>query len=132
MSEPSSLFPKSAQGSSVLAQDPSNPQTYFNGFNQFTHSEYFIPVTAVAALLAYQFMKGLKGPRKIEGSAYWAKAEHIKRAKELCLKSNASADPFEVSFQLGNIPLFDVVTSAPNLWSAEDGEIFRYPKSAHF
>ena len=124
MSEPSSLFPKSAQGSSVLAQDPSNPQTYFNGFNQFTHSEYFIPVTAVAALLAYQFMKGLKGPRKIEGSAYWAKAEHIKRAKELCLKSNASSDPFEISFQLGNIPLFDVVTSVLTFGAPKTGKSF--------
>ena len=123
MPEPTSLFPTSSKKSqSLLSQDPNNPQTYFNAFNQFTHSEYLLPISALAGIFAYKFFKGLKGPAPITGSAYWAKAEHVKRAKELCLKSNASPDPLEVSFLVGNVPLFDVVTSVLTFGAPKTGK----------
>ena len=123
MPEPTSSLPKSSQ-SGLLSQDPSNPQTYGNAFYQFTHSEFLLPVAVITALLTYRFVNGLKGPKKIQGSAYWAKPEHIKRAKELCLKSKASDDPLEHSFLVGNVPIFDVVTSVVTWGAPKTGKSF--------
>jgi type IV secretory pathway TraG/TraD family ATPase VirD4 len=127
MAKPTTLFPADSNHSrptSFLSQDPNNPQTYFKAFNQFTHSEYFFPISVLAGIFAYKFFKSLKGPAPIKGSAYWAKPEQIRRAKELCLKQNASSDPLEISFRLGNIPLLDAVTSAITFGAPKTGKSF--------
>jgi type IV secretory pathway TraG/TraD family ATPase VirD4 len=109
---------------SLLSSDPNIPQTYVTAFQQFTHSDYFVPVCLLAGIGAYKFYKSIQGPAPIKGSAYWAKPEHIRRAKELCLKQNASSDPLEISFQLGNIPLLDAVTSVITFGAPKTGKSF--------
>jgi type IV secretory pathway TraG/TraD family ATPase VirD4 len=109
---------------SFLSMDPNNPQTYANGFNQLLHSEYAAPVALLAAIGAYQLFLHLKGPVPIKGSAFWAKPEHIRRAKKLCLEQNANSDPLEISYQLGNIPLFDAVTSVITFGAPKTGKSF--------
>jgi type IV secretory pathway TraG/TraD family ATPase VirD4 len=112
------------KNNSLLSADPNNPQTYITALQQFPHSDYFVPVCLLTGIGAYKFYKSIQGPTPIKGSAYWAKPEHIRRAKELCLQQNASSDPLEISFQLGNIPLFDAVTSVITFGAPKTGKSF--------
>lgn len=116
--------PNNSQPTSFLAANPTNPQTYATALQQFTHSDYFVPVSVLAGIFSYKFYKSIQGPAQIKGSAFWAKPKHIKRAKELCLKQNSSPDPLEISFQLGNIPLLDAVTSAITFGAPKTGKSF--------
>jgi type IV secretory pathway TraG/TraD family ATPase VirD4 len=112
------------QPKSLLSLDPNNPQTYGTAFTQFIHSDYLVPVLVLAGAGAYYLHQNLKGPTPIKGSAYWATSKHVKRAKELCLKQNSNSNPLEISFQLGNIPLVDAVTSVITFGAPKTGKSF--------
>jgi type IV secretory pathway TraG/TraD family ATPase VirD4 len=112
------------KNNSLLSADPNNPQTYVTALQQFPHSDYFVPVCLLAGIGAYKFYKSIQGPAPIIGSAYWAKPEHIKRAKELCLNQKASGDPLKISFEIGNVPILDAHTSVITFGAPETGKSY--------
>jgi type IV secretory pathway TraG/TraD family ATPase VirD4 len=109
---------------SLLSVDPNNPQTLFTAIQHLAHSEYAVPAALLVAYGVYQLSRHLKGPAPIKGSAFWATSEHVQRAKEQCLAQNTSSDPLEISFQLGNIPIYDAVTSVITFGAPKTGKSF--------
>jgi type IV secretory pathway TraG/TraD family ATPase VirD4 len=81
----------------------------------------------VAAILAYQGYKSFQGDAglpKIEGSAYWAKSEHIKNAKAAVARNRASDKLTDFGWMLGNIPLSKAVLSSIWYGAPEKGKTY--------
>jgi type IV secretory pathway TraG/TraD family ATPase VirD4 len=57
-------------------------------------------------------------------SAFWAKPKHIDRAKKLVVEGRTNGDPLKPSFQLGNIPLYNCITSVITFGAPEYGKSF--------
>jgi type IV secretory pathway TraG/TraD family ATPase VirD4 len=84
------------------------------------------PMALAIMLLAggYLAWDALKGPGPIKGSAYWANAGHIKRAKFLCKLQNIRMKPGKISYLLGNLPVYGAQTSMLSFGAPETGKSF--------
>ena len=105
--------------------DPNRPETLLQAIPDIATGEYGLAAGLILAGGAYWCWKEFfRGETPIKGSSYWAKPEHLRRAKELIKKHEASTDPTDLSYQLGNIPLYDVITSILTFGAPKSGKSY--------
>ena len=104
--------------------DPNNPTSFVHAIPNIMGGQYGTVIGIMAAYGAYWCWKEFKGPTPLKGSAFWAKAEHIKRAKQLVMEQRANPDPKELGYLLGNVPLYDVITSIFTFGAPKSGKSF--------
>lgn len=105
--------------------DPNRPESLVQAIPNIATGEYGLAAGLILAYGAYWCWKEfVKGESPIKGSSYWAKPEHLKRARDLVLQQAASKDPTELSYMLGNVPLYDVITSILTFGAPKSGKSF--------
>jgi type IV secretory pathway TraG/TraD family ATPase VirD4 len=109
----------------ILEVDPNNPQQWGTAFDALVHSKYGKPLLLLGLLGLLWLGMELKGKPKLKNTAYWAKAEHVKRCRSLCAAQNLQRKFDGISLDLAkNLPIYDAVTSLITIGAPKTGKSF--------
>lgn len=109
----------------ILEIDPNNPQNWKPALDALIHSKYGKPLFLLAVLGIVLLVMEYRGKPKLKDSASWAKREHVRRCRELCLKQNMKGGINTVGLELGkNLPIYDAVTSIITIGAPKTGKTF--------
>jgi type IV secretory pathway TraG/TraD family ATPase VirD4 len=86
-----------------------------------THTTSLALLAVAGAYFAYD---AIKGPAPIKGSAEWATAGQLNRARFLCKLQNIQKKPGKLSYILGNIPVYGAQTSMLTFGKPETGKSY--------
>jgi len=109
----------------ILEVDPNNPQNWGPALDALVHSKYAKPLFLLAVLGAVLLVMELQGKPKLKDSAAWAKREHVKRCRELCIRQNIKGGINAVGLELAkNLPIYDAVTSLVSIGAPKTGKSY--------
>jgi type IV secretory pathway TraG/TraD family ATPase VirD4 len=108
---------------SLQSIDWNNPNALGEALPTLIH-DYGSSLLVLAAIGAYFLWDPSGRNGKIRGSAFWAKAAHINRARWLCRLQNISQKPGKISYELGNIPIYGAQTSTITFGAPDTGKSF--------
>ena len=106
--------------------DPNNPASIIEAIPRIATGQYGMVLGVLLAYGAWQLYEQMRGPRskRLAGSAFWAERSHIREAKRLALQDIARSHTGQLSYQLGNLALYDVVTSILTFGAPKSGKSF--------
>jgi type IV secretion system protein VirD4 len=106
--------------------DPNNPASILKALPEIATGKYGVTLGALAALGLYTLYTQSDRHRHkpLKGSAYWAGKEHLSNAKRLMLEDLAANEVGRLSYQLGNLPLYDAITSLLTFGAPKSGKSY--------
>jgi type IV secretory pathway TraG/TraD family ATPase VirD4 len=108
---------------SALSQEPTFPSFSLAQIKQFLN-EYGLVLSILFVGGIYWLWNEFRGPAPIKDSAYWAKPEHLRRAKESILTAQCSGKIDDLGYQAGNLLITDACTSIFSIGAPKTGKSF--------